>query len=77
MLAVWFHGKRMDWWAVDHVRDKHNVVNEDIVHIEVEIPKSWLRRHASGIFYSKRDIPPSRIRKVRVVRCVVETLIER
>jgi hypothetical protein len=33
-----------------------------VVVLEVEIPRRWLRRSRRGLWYSKRDVPPARLR---------------
>jgi hypothetical protein len=35
---------------------------EDVVVLEVEAPRSWLRRSRRGLRYSLKDIPPGRLR---------------
>ena len=30
----------------------------------VGVPRAWLRRNRAGLWYSVRDIPPDRIRRV-------------
>jgi hypothetical protein len=32
--------------------------------LEVDVPRSWLRRNRRGLWYCPRDIPASRIRGV-------------
>lgn len=72
--ASWYHQRRQDAWAENHVRFRHGAPADDLVHLEVEIPDSWVSRHASGIFYCFRDVPFSRVRSIRVVRRVVESV---
>jgi hypothetical protein len=38
--------------------------NEAVVTLEVEVPRSWLRRNRKGLWYSTRDIPAARIRRL-------------
>jgi hypothetical protein len=33
---------------------------ENVVAIEVEVPRSWLRRSKKGLWYCKKDIDPER-----------------
>ena len=72
--AVWFHSKLKDKWAEAHVRCRHDAYSEDLVHIEVDVPRSWCRRHAGGIWYVLRDVPADRIRRIRSVRTVEEVI---
>jgi hypothetical protein len=32
--------------------------------LEIGVPRSWLRRNRKGLWYSPRNIPPGRIRRV-------------
>jgi hypothetical protein len=32
--------------------------------LEVDVPRSWLRRSRKGLWYCTRDIPPDRIRRL-------------
>jgi len=32
--------------------------------LEVEVPRSWLRRSRKGLWYCMRDIPATRIRRL-------------
>jgi hypothetical protein len=45
-----------------HVVKRHGGRVEDVVILEVEVPRRWLRRNRRGLWYSKRDIPPGRFR---------------
>jgi hypothetical protein len=52
------------WWAVLHVTKRHGGRVESTVVLEIDVPRSWLRRNRKGLWYSPRDIPPGRIRRV-------------
>lgn len=71
-VAVWLHVARLDKWGEAHVKVRHGCESEGIVHLVLDVPRSWCRRHASGIWYCLRDIPPSRFRSARVVRTIEE-----
>jgi hypothetical protein len=45
-----------------HVVKRHGGKVEDVVILEVEVPRRWLRRNRRGLWFSKRDIPPRRLR---------------
>jgi hypothetical protein len=32
--------------------------------LEVDVPRSWLRRNRKGLWYSLHDVPPGQIRRV-------------
>lgn len=72
--AIWFHKKADDAWAENHVRIRQHADGDDLVHLDCEIPDSWVLRHSKSIFYVMRDVPFSRVRKIRVVRRVVEEI---
>jgi hypothetical protein len=51
-------------WAVLHVVERHAGRVENIVILELGVPRSWLRRSRRGLRYSIRNVPASRIRRV-------------
>lgn len=69
-VAVWLHVARLDQWGEAHVRVRHGAERAEIAHLVVDVPRSWCKRHANGIYYCCRDIPPSRFRSLRAVRTV-------
>lgn len=63
--AVWFHSAAWSSWAAMHTVRRHGGRIEAVVVLEVHVPRAWLRRSKRrGLFYSLRDIPPERIRRV-------------
>jgi hypothetical protein len=50
--------------AVIHTVRRHGGPVQDVVVLELSIPRSWLRRSRRGLWYSTRDIPPVCIRDV-------------
>jgi hypothetical protein len=32
--------------------------------LEIDVPRSWLRKSRAGLWYSVRDVPPERIKRV-------------
>jgi hypothetical protein len=62
--AVWLCTPAKTLWAAAHVVDRHGGRIESTVVLEVDVPRSWLRRHRKGLFYCPRDIPPGRIRRL-------------
>ena len=52
-------------WACNHVVMRHRGRIEDVVVIEIDVPRDWLRKHNGRLWYSVRDIPPSRIGTIR------------
>jgi len=73
-VAVWLHSSKKRDWAEAHVRVRHGAEASEIVQIVVDVPRSWVKRHADGLYYCSRDISPERFRKLTVVRRVVETI---
>jgi hypothetical protein len=47
-----------------HTIKRHRGRAENVVILEVDVPRRWLRRSKRGLWYSRRDIPPERIRGV-------------
>ncbi|HYT89468.1 MAG TPA: hypothetical protein VEL76_12250 [Gemmataceae bacterium] len=61
MKVVWLHTAAKSTWAVIHTVGRHGGRVQDVVVLELSIPRSWLRRNRRGLWYSTRDIPPGRI----------------
>jgi hypothetical protein len=61
MPVVWLHSPSCSAWAGWHTVRRHGGRIEQVVILEVEVPRSWLRRSKKGLWYCPRDIPPSRI----------------
>jgi hypothetical protein len=64
MPAVWLCRPGKSSWAVLHVVKRHGGRAESTVVLEVNVPRTWLRRSRKGLWYSTRDIPAERIRRV-------------
>jgi len=62
--AVWLHSPARSAWATLHVVKRHGGRVENTVIFELDVPRSWLRRSRKGIWYTKRDVPPERFRRV-------------
>jgi hypothetical protein len=58
--AVWLHTHSRSAWAVLHTQRRHKVTLEETVVIELTVPRNWLTRKQGGLWYSTRDIPPTR-----------------
>jgi hypothetical protein len=59
--AVWLGSPAACSWAAIHVARRHKARIEDVIVLEVTVPRSWLRRSRKRLWYSLRDVPPSRI----------------
>jgi hypothetical protein len=62
--VVWVCTPARSWWAVLHVIKRHGGRVETTVVLEIDVPRSWLRKNRKGLWYSVRDVPPGRIRRV-------------
>jgi hypothetical protein len=63
--VVWACAPSRSSWAVLHTVRRHGGRVETTVVLEVDVPRSWLRRSArKRVWYCPRDIPPGRVRKV-------------
>ena len=62
--VVWLHSPSKTPWAILHVVKRHRGRAEEVVIIEVEVPRIWLRRNRKRLWYSQLDIPPDRFRRV-------------
>lgn len=60
--VVWLHVPSRTPWAYLHMLGKHCWRVEDVVILEVKVPRAWLRRSAAkGLWRCVKDIPPERI----------------
>ncbi|HEY1190451.1 MAG TPA: hypothetical protein VGE74_22650 [Gemmata sp.] len=61
--AVWMCSPGLVWWAVLHTSRRHHCSTDAVAVIEIDVPRSWLKRakgkgrwHSGGL-----DVPPARI----------------
>ena len=64
MQVVWLHSPTATPWAALHTVRRHGGRVEGVVILEVEVPRGWLRRNRKRLWYSTKDVTPSRIRRV-------------
>jgi hypothetical protein len=64
LAAVWLCSAAKSSWAVLHSIKRHGGRVETTVVLEVDVPRSWLRRSKKGLWYCLRNVPPDRIRRV-------------
>jgi hypothetical protein len=62
--VVWACTPARSWWAVLHVVKRHGGRVESTVVLEIDVPRSWLRKSRKGLWYSPRDIRPEHIQRV-------------
>ena len=66
--AVWGVSPSNEAWAVAHTLGKKRARGlsiHDHVTIEIEVPRSWLRRHKRGVWYCDRVITADRFVEIR------------
>lgn len=63
--AVWLVAKNLLPWAIGHTVARHGVSQEDVVVLEVNVPRGWLVRHQRSFWRTHNLVPAARI--VRVV----------
>jgi hypothetical protein len=62
--AVWLHSPARSGWATLHVVKRHGGRVEDVVTLEIEVPRSWLKKNRRGVWYTTRDVPFDRVRRI-------------
>jgi hypothetical protein len=62
--AVWACSRAKTAWAALHCAKRHGGPVKEVVVLEIDVPRRWLRRSKKGLWYCPRDIPPERIRGV-------------
>ena len=61
--VVWLGSPSRSTWAILHTIKRHGGRVESTVVLEVDVPRSWLRRSRKGLWFCPRDIPPDRIKR--------------
>ena len=61
--VVWLHEPAESLWAAVHTIRRHGGRIEEVVIVEVEVPRSCLRKSRPGLWYSVEDIPPENLRR--------------
>src|SRR4051812_16520367 len=62
--VVWLHTDSKSSWAVLHTVRRHGGRVQDVVILEADVPRGWLRRNRRGLRYCVRDVPPERFRRL-------------
>jgi hypothetical protein len=52
--VVWFHTPGKSTWALLHTIRRHGGRAEAVITLLVDLPRAWLRRNRSGLWYSVR-----------------------
>jgi hypothetical protein len=64
LAVVWLHSPAATPWAAWHTYKRHGGRPENIVILELDVPRTWLRRNRRRLWYSTLDIPAGRIRRL-------------
>lgn len=59
---VWLHTPSRTPWAVLHTLKRHRVTMAEVVILDVQVPRNWLRRAWRGLWTCDRVIAPERLR---------------
>jgi hypothetical protein len=62
MPVVWLHSASRSAWAMTHTVVRHGGRIENVVIIEVSVPRRWLRKSKAGLWYCVEDVRPQRFR---------------
>ncbi len=62
--VVWLHTPARSAWATLHTIRRHGGRAEAVLILLVDVPRAWLRKSRKGLWYSTRDVPADRIRRV-------------
>jgi hypothetical protein len=63
--VIWLHAANRVAWAVLHTMRRHT--SNNVVVVEVAVPRSWLMRSRTGLWFCDRDIPPDRLGQILAV----------
>jgi hypothetical protein len=58
------HVPAQSFGATLHTIKRHGGRAEAVLILLVDVPRAWLRKNRKGLWYSVRDIPADRIRRV-------------
>jgi hypothetical protein len=58
------HTPAKSFWATWHAIKRHGGRAEAAVILLADVPRAWLRKNRKGLWYSVRDIPADRTRRV-------------
>jgi hypothetical protein len=64
LRSIWFHTRSNSAWALLHTQKRHGASLDDLVVIEVSVPRTWLRRFQGGLWYTNRDVPVERLGRI-------------
>src|SRR5262245_13500799 len=64
LKVVWLHAPGKTAWALLHTVRRHGGRIEDVVVLEIDVPRGWLRKSRRGLWYSVNDIPFERMTRL-------------
>ena len=64
LAVVWACCRAKTAWAALHTVKRHGGRIEEVVILEIDVPRSWLRKSRKGLWYSTGDVPADRVRRV-------------
>jgi hypothetical protein len=64
--VVWFRSPSKSSWAVLHTVKRHGGRVQDVVTIELDVPRSWVRKCQGKIWHCPGDMPPERFTSVLI-----------
>ena len=59
---IWLHTPQRTPWAIGHTVKRKQVPADEVVILEVSVPKGWLWRAWRGVWKCPDVIPPERLR---------------
>ena len=70
---VWLHTPSRSHWAILHTSQNHGADWDDVVIIEIDVPRSWIKANKltirgkglNGFWKCDRDISPDRFTAIR------------
>jgi hypothetical protein len=65
--VVWACAPGKTAWACLHVVRRHGGKAQEVVVLEIDVPRGWLKRHggaAKALWFCPRDVPPERISRI-------------
>ena len=74
--AVWLCSAAKTPWAAIHVVKRHGGRIENVVILQIDVPRRWLRRSKRGLWYTLRDVPAGRIRGLITYAALARSPVE-
>ena len=74
--VVWLHSPGATPWSILHTCRRHKCQVQEVVIIELAVPRKWLRRARKKLWACTRDIPPDRFRRLVLFQELASSPIE-